>query len=486
MGSKFSAKQAFWFSVINYIGVLIGTLSTFFIYPKDKELFGIVRYIDSFAQIFYPIMLFGSSVALLHYYPLLDKLRKRKLFTYNLFSIGIISGIAATITWILFQWREVLNPLYAAYGFIIGIFLAYIDLYKRQGMNLERVAVPSFYEKIIPKIGLPLLFILIIQRWISKDLGLILYIVLYFIVLILLFLYISKFFKPLLTFHFNDLFTGFTRKDYYKYSLYAFTASIGSFFAFRADALMIPELTKDYTLNGIYGIGVNVANALMIPATGVFALYSPLISENLKKNNWDFIKIKYKEVARNLFWIGMLLYGLLIIGLADIISTLPLAESLQSSLPIIYILGISVLINMGSGFNTEIIAYSDWYRFNLIPIGILIFFNVGLNYYILTQTQYGITGVAFISLISMLLFNLIKGLFIYRKLNMHPFDPTYLYIILMYMISLSVCFLLPDFDFPVWNVLYKCGLYVFLTFTISFRFRLFYPLNQWIKKFIYR
>ena len=36
MSNKVSEKQAFFFTIINYVGIVIGVVSTLFIYPNDK------------------------------------------------------------------------------------------------------------------------------------------------------------------------------------------------------------------------------------------------------------------------------------------------------------------------------------------------------------------------------------------------------------------------------------------------------------------
>src|SRR5690606_2854953 len=100
---------------------------------------------------------------------------------------------------------------------------------------------------------------------------------------------------------------------------------------------------------------------------------------------------------KNLFFIGIILYGCVLLGMHDLFELLPTANKLIPILPVLYILGGNVVLNMAMGFNTEIIAYSKHYRFNLTAIILLDVLNIGLNYYILTQTNYGIIGVAWAS-----------------------------------------------------------------------------------------
>ena len=458
MDTKFSSKQALWFTLINYFGVLIGTVSTLFIYPYNLELFGIIGYIDGFAQILYPVMVLGASTALLNFQPKLNDLLQRKLFSYSMISIVWMVFLCAIGVSVVYWFDRLENKQYFIYGFFIAICLAYVDLFKRQATNLQKLSVPTFYEKIIPKISLPLAFVLILYYGFSQAQGLIFYTVSFAIMLLATGFYLFKYFKPVYTLNYKDLFQEIPKKQYYQYSLYAFSASLGSFFAFRIDSLMIPEFISN-AANGDFKLGVNLANTLMIPAAGVFALYSPLISESLKKNDLSVLKIKYADVSKNLFFIGILLYGCVLLGMNDFFKILPTADKLIPVLPILYILGGNVVLNMATGFNTEIIAYSKYYRFNLIAILILAVLNVGLNYYVLTQTNYGIIGVAWASFFAMMVFNLTKLWFIYRKFNILPINAHYIKTIASSFILLLIAYFLPLNVFGIFAFVVRCAFF---------------------------
>lgn len=486
MGSKFPTKQIFWFSIINYIGVFIGTFSTLFVYTKNKHLLGIFRYIDACAQMMYPIMLMGASAALLHFYPNLNTNFRRKLFSYALVSICLFSIIVGIGVLGVINFRENIPFWYTIFGFFIAIALAYIDLFKRQAMNLEKVAWPSFFEKIIPKLSLPLFFILIYYQLIDENKGYIGYILTYFLALLFISFYVFKYFQPIYSFSYKDLFLEIPIKEYYRYGVYAFTASIGSFFAFRVDSLMIPLMLNDFDSNGTYGIGVNVANMLMIPATGVFALYNPIISDYVKNGKIEALSEKYCEIAKQMLFVGIIFYGALILGIDNLFRMLPRYQELSESIPIIFILGASVLINMSMGFNSEIIAYSKYYRFHLIPIIVLAILTIGLNYIVLKFTTLGIVGVAFATLISMVVFNLIKLIFIYRKFNILPFDSVTFKIGFTGLLGMILFYILPDFKQYWLNVLIKSGGFVSFFILIVYSQNWLPMINKRIENYIKR
>lgn len=459
MSTRFSTKQAFLFTVINYLGVLIGVISTLFVYPEDKDLLGVFRFVDGLAQILYPIMVLGASTALLNFQPKLEPFLQRKLFSYSMISIIWMTIVCAIGLGLVYYFDWYSNKQYYIYAFFIAICLAYVDLFKRQATNLQKLAFPTFFEKIIPKLALPFVFILVLYFAKTEQQGLQFYTLSFVLILLAVGTYVFKHFKPIYTLQYNDLFQKLSKKQYYQYSLYAFCASLGSFFAFRIDSVMIPHFISNEA-NGDFNIGVNLANALMIPAAGVFTLYSPVISEALKKNELSILKEKYVEVAKNLFFIGILMYGCVLLGIKDFFELLPTGSKLMPALPVIYLLGANVILNISTGFNTEIIAYSKHYRFNLIAILLLAVLNIGLNYFILTQTSFEIVGVAYASLFSMVVFNCSKLWYIYKKFKIVPFNNIYAKVVGSALIILTILHFFPLNDFWIFGFFIKCFLFV--------------------------
>ncbi|MGG5506123.1 MULTISPECIES: lipopolysaccharide biosynthesis protein [unclassified Myroides] len=421
MGNGISTKQAFLFTLINYIGVLIGVVSTVLIYPQDKEMLGIIRFVDACAQIMYPIIALGSTHALINFYPQLTEKLQQKLFSYSLLSLAKLAVWVGVALVVIRLFNRDSSFTYVLYAFPLAIAMAYIELFRRQATNLQKISFPTFFEKIIPKIALPSIFLLAIYTSMTLDQGLVFYILSYGVITVVIGSYIYKLYPYKLSKHYDDLFDQVKKKDYYAYSLFAFAGSFGSFFAFRVDSLMIPYFIS-YEANGTYTIGVTLASTLAIPATGVFALYAPVISDLIKNVQLKKLNEKYKEVARVMFFIGMLLFSCVAVGIEPLFKLLPTYEKLAPSLPIIYLLGINGVINMSTGFNSEIISYSKYYRFNLSSILFLMVLNVGMNYWFLTQTTYGILGVGLASLLSLTLFNLGKVIYIYLKMRLWPFD----------------------------------------------------------------
>jgi O-antigen/teichoic acid export membrane protein len=481
MQNKATHKQAFFFTIINYVGILIGIVSTLFIYPKDKELLGIFRYVESLAQIIFPILLLGASQALINFHPKFDLHHKKQLFNYSVFSIAFISSIVFGLIIIASFFPYFEGMKYVYFAFPVAIFLAFVELFKKQSTIIQKISVPTFLDNILPKIALPVIFILVLTGYFSIIESLWIYCFVYGLIFLLLFLYVFKHFQPKFNFDFKSLFELISKNDYYKFSLFAFAGSLGSVFAFRIDVIMIKNFFNMETL-GTFSIGVTLASALAVPATGIFILYAPKIANYLEENNLKELNIKYKEVSKLLFFIGALLYSGIFLGISDLFSMLPTHESLLASVPVILILGLNVLINMGTGFNGEIITYSKYFRFNIFAILLLVLLNVSLNLIFLGYFKMGIESVAVASLISLVGFNLAKLLFIYKKFRLLPFDRSYLKLIIIVIISLAIASFLPKFDSVLLNLMFKIMVCFLLNLVIIYKMKLVYQYSFWIDK----
>src|SRR5690606_13492162 len=486
MPKNSTSKQVFWFSLINYLGVVIGIVSTLFIYPQNTEFLGIVRTIEAYSQVIFPLLLLGASQALVHFYPVLDKQYRNRLFLYSLFSV---LGNSIIVFCVVFLILKIFNFDYSQLvwiAFPIGIAIALNEVFKRQALNLHKIAFPTLFEKLIPKLFLPLAFILIGAMAIDELEGIMLFVFAYVLILILTSIYTVSHDQTRWDSRFRNIFVTIPKKEYFRYSLYAFTGSLGSLLAFRIDTIMLNIL--DYSMDsiGIYSIGVVLASTLAIPATGIFAIHSPLISDYVKNNKILELSSKYKETAKLLFAVGAVFYSCIFLGIDDLFSLLPAYDKLVLSIPVILVLGIGIVVNMGTGFNSEIITYSNFYRFNVVAILLMIILNIGLNLLFLLYFKTGIIGVAYSSCISLTAFNLLKIYFIYQKFGILPFDKKYAKLLLIVIATGTILYLIPDIPSTFWNLTVKVSLCLGINFGLIYKFRLVPFLNQKIENLLRR
>ncbi len=473
--NKTVLRQTFGYSFVNYLGVAIGIVSNLFIYPNDREFLGIIRYIDSVALVLMPILLMGASQTLVNFFPNFTSAEKKNRFFNKILLFVLLNSlfIGALVFLLLQLFSDYLQQFvvidYIFYSLALGFFLAFTDVFKKQATNYSSITVPSLLDRLLPKIFLPLIFLLFFSKIITQNQGVDYYIVGYVVIAIILGIYVFNLIRKRKIGITDKKVSPPYRRDILKYSLFAFLGSFGMLFAFRIDGLMIPNLLS-MEANGSYSIGFVLASTLAIPAVGLFAIYGPMVSNWIKKGEYKLLQTKYKSVSKNLFAIGMLLYGCIFLGIADVVELLPTKDNLLASVPVMLILGVSMVVNMSTGFNTEIISYSKYYKFNIVAVFILLIVNIFLNLFFIKSLQLGIEGVAYATLISMILYNMGKLLFIYKKLQLFPFDADHLKLLLIFSVTGAVAFYVPTTQSFVADFFIK--LILFLGVSVFFIYKL--------------
>jgi len=166
----------------------------------------------------------------------------------------------------------------------------------------------------------------------------------------------------------------------------------------------------------IYGLAFFIAATLMIPQKALMAPILPLVSRALKENSLSEVKKLYMQSSLNQLIIGGALFVLLWSSIDGIYQLIP-GEFSQGKWVVFYI-GISRLLILGTGISGPIIIYSKYYRinlvFNLFLVGLTIFSN-----YILIN-KYGMTGAAIATAITFLTYNILKVVYIQYRFKMQP------------------------------------------------------------------
>jgi len=92
-------------------------------------------------------------------------------------------------------------------------------------------------------------------------------------------------------------------------------------------------------------------------------------------------------------------------------------------------MGLTRVVEMGTGLNSQIIGTSTYWRFELISGICLLAFMLPLT--VILTRQFDILGPAIANLVSISLYNLIRLIFLWKKFGLFPFVPASLYTLLI-------------------------------------------------------
>lgn len=449
-------RQGLKSSILNYIGVGLGAIFFLLVFPQilDKQYLGFYQLILSATMVFVQLPVLGTSNILYKYFEQLK--RENRISSFNAFAIiAIIIGCSLfTLLYFLFQDLVIAfyykkSPLFSHYYYILPplVFIMAISHYLDHfAMMKLRVAVPTFIREILSRVLVIVTLFLLAFHVLTESQFVIFYIIAYAISLVSLIYYARKF----LDFKFSKP-TAYIKKNNslkaqfrYGYSAMAvnFTTTLQNF----ADAIMLPAYLGLGAL-GVYGRPLILGQMISIPYRSIAYIASPIIMQAWYDNDIHKIESLNKKLSVNLLLIGLFLFAIVIVNADNFYRLLP--PTYAEGKNVLYIIAFGRLIDMSFGLNSEILFSSKYYRWVVWFTAITLLATIGLN--ILFIPIMGMEGAAFSVTISLILFNVLKNMLIYRTFGFHCFSAAYVRLILIAIVSISITILIPDLELNVLN-----------------------------------
>ncbi|MBK7477628.1 MAG: oligosaccharide flippase family protein [Haliscomenobacter sp.] len=320
-------------SIITYTGVAIGAISTLFIYPLDKETYGLAQFILSMAALLVPFAGLGVNTLVVRYFPLFRNPESRHhgflgfLLVYALAALCLFWGAVALFKKPFLQLLDTLHfdvDLFQDNFLFIGLilcFLVFSNILEAHSSNFNRVAIRPFF-RIASKVALPVVFLLFWvimckpvflsagvsgnsvcgpdRHGVVRGGGLGSYLRLE-----------PAFLTP-------SLF-----RQMGNFALFGILSSLAGTLPFRIDSIMVASMI-DVGSNGIYSISNFIVNVIEIPYLAIVAIAAPIIAGAFQRRAQGEIRDLYRKGSLNLLIAGMLAFLLVWISVDDLPGLPPL------------------------------------------------------------------------------------------------------------------------------------------------------------------
>ena len=479
------ARQGVKYSIIGYLGFLLGTFSAIFIFPYDMEFYGKLRYILPTAEIIVPIIVFGLSFSNVKFFAKVNADGKHhNMLSLSLLAVIInflivVGGFFLIAFWFpefkkleIWKMKNLILPL--------ALVLALSSVFNKFLTNYKRVVVPNIFENFVPKLANLGAFCLFFFMGFAEKSAYGFFFMMFVISLFGYGLYTNRLEKVKFDF---DL--GYFKKDnFYReiltYSLFGFLGNIGNYIAIKIDSYMIGEFIS-FEENGIYNNIYSIISLIVVPQMGLFNLSAPIINKVLANGDYNELDRFHKKTSLSLFFLGLVLFCCIAVGFPYLADFMKNGEDLRSSEPIVWVLGFAMLFDLATGFNGHIISLSRYYKFNIVVMLILAVLTITTNMLFLKHTDLGILGIAMAYAISLSLFNIIKIIFNYIKFKVFPLGIEMMYAMILGCISINVALLLPDLKLNILNLFYKPAVVLIVLF-IGNHFLKIYPLDKYLNQ----
>lgn len=468
-------RQTFKNNLFAYAAVAIGAFAQLCIYTDNVELKGHADALLKWAQLLVPFFVLGMTTVAIRFIPYLNTTPERaaaQLFARSLAVVGSALLLATVVNLI---WGEAMVTYLEASGYevdklanyrweilaLLGV-LSLSAVVTAHLTNFKRIAVPVVFNSLLLKAGLPLIFLLVVYNVTDKagfTLGLILLYLLALLGLVGYAAYLGVFRLEWGKLEFkDDSFKGMV-----SLGGYSILGSLGSVLATHLDTVSVNTYVGDFD-TGVYSFAVFAMLIIAVPFKAVNTIASPIVAQAWKEKDMQQISELYKGTSRVLFAAGGFIYTGMIVCLPYVYLLTDGTRQYTVGYQAAIFLGAGMLFDQLTSINNTLIIYSDYFRWNVLFIVILGVMNVFLNYYFIVTLEYGLTGAAIATMISLFLYNLAKGGFVYWKMGMHPFSSSLLYSAAFFLFAGSLALLVPGPENALLNILLRGSIITVLFF----------------------
>ena len=421
-------RQSFKSTLVTYVGVALGALNLLYFFPRylNPELIGIRELLLGVALSLSIFTQLGLQSAMSRFFPYFQD-EEREHNGFLLFSLVVGSVGFLLFGGLFWAMRDLWQGLFAAnspeanrYWWMIlpltGLIMLQNILEIWARLHL-RIVVNALLREILLRSGLTVLTLAFGHGYLGWDAflwgicgtyaALVVLLARYLHLMGVLYLDPSRIrvrraLRPLMI----------------RYSLWMIIGGAGVVIAERIDGLMLAWLTG-LAATGIYSLSFFVGTIIEMPRRSVSQIAGTLITHAWKSKDYATLAKLHGQAALNQMLIGGMLLVLVWTHVEALFDLMPNGDIYKAGKWVVLWIGLARWFDMSNGLNSEIILNSPYYRFNLASILFLGLVSFGANY--LMIPRYGLTGAAAGSTLSILLFNGLKGGFLWFKLRIQPF-----------------------------------------------------------------
>ncbi|MES1223610.1 MAG: lipopolysaccharide biosynthesis protein, partial [Bacteroidota bacterium] len=423
-------RQSIISSVIVYLGFALGFIYTYLFTREGgftQSQYGLTGAFLAIANIMYSFANLGMQAYIYKFYPYYkDNLppEKNDMLTWTLlvatagFILVLCGGlIFKDLVIRKFSANSVELVRYYYWIFPFGLGLTLYSLLESYAWQLNQSVLTSYLREIQFRLYSTLLVILFLTGTLTRFSAFIkLYSFGYILLAAILLTYLLLTRKIFFTFSVSRVSKKFFKKIVALAMLVwsgGLVFNIANFFAVIVIAAVMPD---GLAYAGVYTLAQYISSLIQAPQRGIIAASVAPLSQAWKDKDYEKIKRVYHRSSINqlLFSVGMFL--LIWMNFRDGVNTFDLKKGYFDAQYIFLFIGLTRVVDMGTGVNSQIIGTSVFWRFDFFTGILLLALTLPLNY--ILAKKLGAIGPAIADLITFSIYNGIRYLFLLKKFNM--------------------------------------------------------------------
>ena len=402
------AKQSIRGTIVTYLGIAVGVVTTFFVLTRflTTEEIGLARVLIDAATLFIGLAQLGTSASIIRFYPYFnDKESDHGFFFWALVVPFIGFILFALIYWAcrvpLGAWFGDKSPLFVEYYYFvlpIAFFMLYQTICESTCNVLMHIVIPRAVRELFVRVGMLAIYLLYAFHVLSLD-GLVIGIAINYAVAALINL--AYFFSlQRINLRPDWKFLRENKSLVRKYLVYSGFLIISALTSVLAPTLSSFFVTAKMGLDstGIFAIATYMAVLVSVPNRSVSAIASPQLARALKEENREECSTLIGQVTRNMLLIGGFILLTIWVNIDLIFHILPNGATFAQAKDVVLILGVSQLVLATFSICLTTLNYSRYYAFSLLLSVVLTVSALVLNNYLVPL--YGMEGAAMSNLLS--------------------------------------------------------------------------------------
>jgi O-antigen/teichoic acid export membrane protein len=445
-------KQSIYSSLFIYAGFVFGAINVLYFFPKyfTPEQFGLTRILMDIALIFSTLCTAGMIPIAFKFSPFYKHHLPRS--KNDLFSLTFLVAFITCLLLLFalpyfepviirkFGYRSPLLVDFIDWIFPMTVGLVIFSLLEAYAWVISKNVVSNFLKEFLYRILVTLLISFWAFKWIQQfETFIAFYAMLYFILIAAIgwVVYKSKYFS--ITLIRSKLTTKYTPMMI-KFGSAYFLSAVLNILAKTNDTLIIASQSSGGLKDAaIFTIATYLITLMDVPQRSMVSSATVQIAEAWKTKDLAKLDRLYKKTALTLLITALGIMGMVLINAPLIVQYL---GQTYAGLPLLLIiLGAGKLIELGTGLNAQILQLSKHWRVDLFTNMFFVGISILLNYFL--TKSFGLLGTAYGSVMAIILFNLIRFIYIKKLLNLQPFSISNAKAILIAMAWGLLCYAMP-------------------------------------------
>ncbi len=424
---KRSLKAAVWI----YAGFLIGAINTFFLTHEkwfEPEHYGLTQGLIQVGLLIFAISSVGVTSFLHKFFPYYQDNNDNKrndLLGIALMVAGIGFVITATAVYAFqpivvqkFSGNSQLLVQYFQWTIPFGFFILLYNILEAYSYGFHKGVLTSLLKETVLRAFTLVIILLKIFNIISFYHFILLFCMQYAVITAILAYHLYSKGQLWITFKVSRVTKKF-RKKILLMLLLTFLVIVVNTLRGSIDALVLASIVNLKSV-GIFGFAAYMIALMQAPLRSLIAVTIPVLSRAWKQKDHKEISRIYKRSSINLLCFSLLVFFCIWLNYTQAITFFGINPQYHFAKTVFLLLGVTAIIEMGTGVNSQIIGTSAYWRFELWTSLLLTSLIIPLSYFL--TKRYGLTGPAIANLVSFTIYNSVRYFFLWKKFALQPFS----------------------------------------------------------------